>query len=33
MFFGAGSVVVHDVPDNCVVASNPAQIIRYLLTI
>lgn len=27
---GAGSVVVHDVPDNCVVAGNPARIIRRL---
>ena len=27
---GAGSVVVKDVPDNCVVAGNPARIIRTL---
>lgn len=27
---GAGSVVVHDVPDNTVVAGNPARIIRRL---
>ena len=27
---GAGSVVVKDVPDNCVVAGNPAKIIRQL---
>lgn len=27
---GAGSVVVKDVPDNCVIAGNPAKIIRYL---
>ncbi len=27
---GAGSVVVKDVPDNCIVAGNPAKIIRYL---
>ncbi len=27
---GAGSVVVKDVPDNCVVAGNPARVIRYL---
>lgn len=27
---GAGSVVVKDVPDNCVVAGNPAKIIKYL---
>ena len=26
---GAGAVVVKDVPDNCVVAGNPAKIIRY----
>lgn len=27
---GAGSVVVKDVPDNCVVAGNPARVIKYL---
>lgn len=27
---GAGSVVVKDVPDNCIVAGNPARIIKYL---
>lgn len=27
---GAGSVVVKDVPDNCVIAGNPARIIRHL---
>lgn len=27
---GAGSVVVKDVPDNCVVAGNPAKIIKYI---
>ena len=26
----AGSVVVKDVPDNCVVAGNPAKIIRFI---
>ena len=28
---GAGSVVVKDIPDNCVVAGNPAKIIRNIL--
>lgn len=27
---GAGSVVVKNVPDNCVVAGNPAKVIKYL---
>lgn len=27
---GAGSVVVKDVPDNCVIVGNPAKIIKYL---
>lgn len=27
---GAGSVVVKDVPDNCVVVGNPARIIRHI---
>ena len=27
---GAGSVVVKDVPDNCVVVGNPARIIKQL---
>lgn len=26
---GAGSVVTKDIPDNCIVAGNPAKIIRY----
>lgn len=30
VIIGAGSVVVKDVPDNCIVAGNPAKIIRYL---
>lgn len=28
---GAGSVVVKDVPDNCIIAGNPAKIIRYIV--
>jgi maltose O-acetyltransferase len=28
----AGSVVVHDVPDDVLVAGNPAKIIKYLRT-
>lgn len=27
---GAGSVIVKDIPDNCVVVGNPARIIKYL---
>ena len=30
VIIGAGSVVVKDVPDDCVVAGNPAKVIRYL---
>lgn len=30
VIIGAGSVVVKDVPDNCVLAGNPAKIIKYL---
>ena len=26
---GAGSVVVKDIPDNCVAVGNPARVIRY----
>lgn len=27
---GAGSVVVKNIPDNCIIAGNPARIIRYV---
>jgi UDP-2-acetamido-3-amino-2,3-dideoxy-glucuronate N-acetyltransferase len=27
---GAGSVVTNDVPPRCVVAGNPARVLRYL---
>ncbi|QXV67472.1 serine acetyltransferase [Mucilaginibacter achroorhodeus] len=30
VMIGAGSIVVKDLPDNCVAAGNPAKIIRYL---
>lgn len=30
VIIGAGSVVVKDVPDNCIVAGNPAKIVREL---
>ncbi|MCX7549062.1 hypothetical protein OS188_13985 [Xanthomarina sp. F1114] len=32
VIIGAGSVVVKDVPSNCVIAGNPAQIIRQIET-
>ena len=28
---GAGSVVVKDIPDNCIVVGNPAKVIRTLI--
>ena len=27
---GAGSVVVHDIPDNCVAVGNPARVVRFV---
>lgn len=27
---GAGSIVVKDIPDNCIAAGNPARVIRYI---
>jgi serine acetyltransferase len=30
VLIGAGSVVIKDVPSNCVIAGNPAKIIRRL---
>lgn len=30
VFIGAGSVVVKDVPDNCVVVGNPARIVKRI---
>ena len=30
VIIGAGSVVVHDVPNNTIVAGNPARVIRYI---
>ena len=30
MIIGAGSVVTHDIPDNCVAAGNPARVICSL---
>jgi maltose O-acetyltransferase len=29
---GAGSVVVKDIPDNCVAVGNPARVIKEILT-
>lgn len=29
VIIGAGSVVVKDIPDNCIVAGNPAKVIRF----
>ena len=31
MIVGAGSVVVKDIPDNCVVAGNPARVIKEIV--
>jgi len=30
VIIGAGSVVVHDIPNDCIVAGNPAKIIKHL---
>lgn len=30
VIIGAGSVVVKDISDNCIIAGNPAKIIRYI---
>ena len=27
---GAGSVVVHDIPDNALAVGNPARVVRYI---
>lgn len=28
VYVGGGSIVIHDVPDHCIVVGNPARIIR-----
>ena len=30
VIIGAGSVVIKDIPDNCIIAGNPVKIIKYL---
>jgi serine acetyltransferase len=30
VIIAAGAVVVHDVHDNCVVAGNPAKVVKYI---
>ena len=31
VIIGAGSVVVKDIPSNCIAAGNPAKVIKYLV--
>ena len=31
VLIGAGAVVVKDIPDNCIVAGNPAKILKYFI--